>query len=85
MATYTLTTTPEQDNLLSWVVAVFNRERDLALSNEDYLRYRIPQLLAPYQSAYVEAVALLVQKGFQAADPITKDQVLTLLQPKVKP
>lgn len=77
--TYTLTTSPQQEALLSWITKQYNLEHETQLTNIDYINMRFPQLLGPYASAYHEALSDSVAKALDQADPPTQAKVLSLL------
>lgn len=83
MPTYTLTTDPSQEALLTWIVDGFNKEHDAAVTNAGYVQMRLPQLMAPYVEAYRASVAQQIVTAFTAADAATQSQVLGLLTKKV--
>lgn len=80
MASYTLATAPNQESLLTWVVAQYNAEHNTTLSNSDYITLRFPQLLAPFASLYQSYLAGQITKNYSAADAATQQQVLSLLK-----
>lgn len=76
---YVITTTAEQDKLLTWIVAQYNREHDSQLDNAQYITQRVPALLAPYESPFREyELASLVAK-YTAAPKDIQVQVSRLL------
>ena len=79
MATYSLTTEAPEEALLSWVVTQHNKEHDLNQTNSEYMYTRFYELLAPFQTAYKEALGAVVLQKF-AAPPEVQGQILTLLQ-----
>jgi hypothetical protein len=79
MAAYTITTTAAQEALLSFVVSVYNREHDTALTSDEFVHARFASLLEPYAAVYRAAVAKNVQTTFAAATPDVQQQVKDLL------
>jgi hypothetical protein len=79
MAIYTITTTPDQEAVLAFVVAKANAERDTALTTADYVALRFQELITPYAAQYRKSVGDKVLANFAAADAATRQQVLTLL------
>lgn len=83
MASYTFNTTPQQESLLSWVVQQSNLQRDIALTNSEFVQVRFAELLAPFADDYKQHLLLVVAKALASADAATQQQVLQLL--KVSP
>lgn len=79
MANYAFSTTPAQEALLTWIVQQGNAQKDTTYTNAQYVQLRFPELLAPYAEAFKQHLHDQVQKRFDAADPKTKADVLTLL------
>jgi hypothetical protein len=76
---YTISTTPDQDALLEWIVKQHNLERDSSLTVGDYISLRFPQLLAPYKAGFLATVQKTVSESFSKADPAVQAQVRVLL------
>lgn len=79
MAVYTLTTSPQQEAVLSWVVKQYNLEHDAQLTNTDYVNLRFPQLIGPYAATYQQSLNVSVVKALSGADAETQGKVLSLL------
>ncbi len=79
MAKYLISTNEEQEAILGWLTATFNREHDSTFSNSEYVEMRFPQLLSPYEGPYNAAVLEKLQAQFTSADPSTQAQVKDLL------
>lgn len=79
MASYTFETTPEQEALLTWVVTQGNRQKDLSLTNEEYIVSRLPELLAPYAEAYKQHLRSALAEKFEEVDPAVRAHVIALL------
>jgi len=82
VASYTLTTTPDQEALLTWIVGQYNTEHDTQLTNTDYVALRFPQLLGPFRQQFQAHLAADITAKFAVADAATQQQVLTLLNVK---
>lgn len=79
MASYSFTTTPAQEALLTWIVQQGNAQKDTTFTNAQYVQQRFPTLLAPYAEAFKKHLHDQVQQKFDAADAKTKADVLALL------
>lgn len=79
MASYTITTDASQEAILTWIVAQYNRDQDLQLTNAEFVTLRFPQLLTPYIAAYSDYLEGLLKANFSKADPKTQAQVFGLL------
>lgn len=79
MATYTFTTTPQQEALLTWIVTQANAQKETSFTNAQYVQARFPTLLEPYLEHYKNAVAKTLTVKFNAADAATRQQVVELL------
>lgn len=79
MASYTFNTTPQQESLLSWIVARHNAERDLHLTNQEYITLRVPDLFQPYVEAYKAHLESQIVSKFAGASVQTQAQILALL------
>jgi len=79
MADYTFSTTNEQEALLTWIVANYNAEKDLSLTNQDYILLQLPTILAPYAAMFQQATIDQVKTLFASADPAVQAQVKSLL------
>jgi hypothetical protein len=82
MAIYTLTTTAQQESLLTWIVGQYNVEHDAALTNDQFVTLRFPQMLAPFAKQFQDHLVDKIKEKFNAADTATQQQVLTLLNVK---
>lgn len=79
MPTYSFTTNPQQEALLTWIVQQGNAQKDTNYTNAQYVQQRFPTLLAPYAEAFKKDLREQVQQKFEAADAKTKAGVLALL------
>ena len=79
MATYTITTTPEQEAVLTFIVQRENAQKDTRYTNAQYVALRFAALLQPFQEVYNKAVVENVITKFRAADAATQASVLALL------
>lgn len=79
MAAYTITTTPREEALLTWIVQQFNLEQDKTLTNDQFVALRFIELLKPYMERYRLAQLKSVQEKFNDATPLVQQQVKTLL------
>jgi hypothetical protein len=82
MPDYKLSTSLEQDAVLTFVTDTYNKEHDLALSNTEMLQLQFLRILSPHIEVYKGAVAAAVQTKFSEASPELQAQVLTLLGAK---
>lgn len=80
MAAYSFSTTPDQESLLTWVVQQSNLQRDVALTNAQFVQVRFAELLAPFADDYKAHLVAAVSKALASADPATQQQVLQLLK-----
>jgi hypothetical protein len=79
MATYTINTTTGQEALLTWLVDQNNQQKDLSLTNAQFLQAKFAEMLQPYAASFQEAVLKQVSTKFNAADSATQAQVKILL------
>ncbi len=79
MAKYLVSTTEDQEAILTWLTATYNREHDSTFSNSEFIELRFPQLLSPYEGPYNAAVLQQLEAQFTSADPSTQAQVKGLL------
>lgn len=79
MASYTITTTDEQEALLSWICSTFNAEHDASLTNQQFVALRFPQLIEPFVARYTAYLNDLLQTKFNEASAETQNTVLALL------
>lgn len=79
MASYTLTTSAQQESVLTWITKQYNLEHDSQLTNADYVALRFPQLIGPYAVSYQQALSSSVTKALAGADAVTQGKVLSLL------
>lgn len=79
MASYMFSTTPEQEALLSWIVATTNAQKNTSFTNAQYVQGRIADLLAPFATAFKESIQKQVQARFESADPATQAEIKSLL------
>lgn len=80
---YTFSTTPAQEALLTWIVKQNNLQKELALTNAQFVQARFPELLAPFAEAYKETLQGAVAQKFLTADTQTQQSVLGLLKVSV--
>lgn len=79
MASYTLTTTADQELLLEWIVAQYNKQHDTNYDVATYIALRFPELLTPYAAAYQQALQTELLTKFSAADAPTQAAVKSTL------
>lgn len=79
MAVYTINTNTEQEALLSWIVQQANLQKDLTLTNQQYIQVRVPELLGPYVEAYKHATMQSIEVKFALATIDVQQQIKSLL------
>ena len=79
MATYTFTTGPQQEALLTWIVSQANAQKETSYTNAQYVQARFPTLLEPYRELFKKTRQEQVQQQFDSASAQTQADVLTLL------
>lgn len=78
-ASFTVTTTPEQDDALIVLRRKTNKDREVKLTAAEYRAYLVQQWLDSLVSQAGEDTRTTVREAYQGADQATKDQVKTLL------
>ncbi len=80
MASYTVTTSADQEALLTWITHNYNIAHDTTLTNAQFAAARFPELLTPFAVPYSEAILAAVQAAFSEATAEVKASVLALLE-----
>lgn len=79
MPDYTLHVTSDQDALLTWLVQRNNQEKELTLTNEQYLNATFLTLLQPYAEQFKESVSAQLQQAYFNATPDKQAQIKQIL------
>jgi hypothetical protein len=80
MASYTITTTTQQDRAIAWLVARINENNPEAqLTVEEFVQAKAGAALADAETRFTQQALELLPKRFAEATNATKAQILTLL------
>lgn len=80
MPDYTITTSAEQEDLLTWITLTYNAEHDAKLTNEEFIAFRFPQLLVPFAENFQRYRETLLTTKFFGAKPEVQAEVEKLLE-----
>lgn len=79
MATYTITSTPEQDAGIAYSNALANATRETPLTDEEYVQFIVGTIFNSWATIADESIGATLKEKYQEADIATRDQVKTLL------